>query len=256
MNTSIIDEIKSDTLEELASRRKALISFGKLGAGLVLGSLPITLALASQSAYARQGGAPADVAEVLNYALKLEYLERNFYQRGTNASGLINSADMVIFNQIRKHEEQHVTLLVGAIQAMGAQPIAEPNFNYTKNFPDIFTNYQTFLTVAQAFEDTGVRAYKGRGAELFMLNKDVLTTALRIHSVEARHAAMVRRLRGLKGWIESDTAAANLVPAAAAAVYAGEMDMTPLAGVTVQRHAAYDEPLTPTQVNAIVSLFE
>lgn len=255
MNKSILDELNPASIEQIASRRQALIKAGRLGVGMVLGSLPVTLGIVGQSAFAN-GHARQDVVEVLNYALKLEYLERNFYQRGTSASGLIASTDVAIFNQIRKHEEQHVTLLIGAIQGMGGTPIAEPTFNYTKNFPDIFSNYQTFLTVSQAFEDTGVRAYKGRAAELFALNKDVLTTALRVHSVEARHAAIVRRLRGLKGWIESDTAAANMVPAAAAGVYAGENDTMPLPGVTVQRPMAYDEPLTPTQVGAIVALFE
>jgi rubrerythrin len=53
------------------------------------------------------------------------------------------------------------------------------------------------LALAQAFEDTGVRAYKGQAANL-MSKPDLLTAALQIHSVEARHASEVRRLRGQK----------------------------------------------------------
>jgi rubrerythrin len=60
-----------------------------------------------------------------------------------------------------------------------------------------FTDYQQFLALAQAFEDTGVRAYKGQAANL-MSKPDLLTAALQIHSVEARHASEVRRLRGQK----------------------------------------------------------
>jgi hypothetical protein len=52
--------------------------------------------------------------------------------------------------------------------------------------------YAQFLALAQAFEDTGVRAYKGQAANL--ISTDLLTAALQIH-VEARHASEVRRLR-------------------------------------------------------------
>ena len=46
----------------------------------------------------------------------------------------------------------------------------------------------------------------------------ILTTALQIHSVEARHASEVRRLRGQKGWITGNqTDVPQLQP-----VYAGE----------------------------------
>jgi hypothetical protein len=43
-------------------------------------------------------------------------------------------------------------------------------------------------------------AYKGQATNLIS-TPDLLTAALQIHSVEARHASEVRRLRGLKGWI-------------------------------------------------------
>ncbi|MGI9113912.1 MAG: ferritin-like domain-containing protein, partial [Chthoniobacterales bacterium] len=62
-----------------------------------------------------------------------------------------------------------------------------------------FSNYRTFLELAQTFEDTGVAAYKGQATNLITSSK-LLTAALRIHSVEARHAAEIRRLRGEKPW--------------------------------------------------------
>ena len=49
------------------------------------------------------------------------------------------------------------------------------------------------------FEDTGVKAYKGQAGNLITSSK-LFTAALRIHSVEARHAAEIRRLRGVKEW--------------------------------------------------------
>jgi|GEM_PF-4100513 len=56
-----------------------------------------------------------------------------------------------------------------------------------------------FLELSQTFEDTGVKAYKGQAGNL-ITSPTLLTAALRIHSVEARHAAEIRRLRGEKAW--------------------------------------------------------
>ncbi len=36
----------------------------------------------------------------------------------------------------------------------------------TGPYADAFSNYDLFLTVAQAFEDTGVRAYKGQAGKM------------------------------------------------------------------------------------------
>ncbi|MDB5034335.1 MAG: dessication-associated protein [Chlorobi bacterium] len=249
---SMFDELDPEIVNRVVSRRDALFTAGKVGIGLALVSVPVTFGLLSTKAFAKSS-TPTDVIEVLNYALKLEYLENRFYATATTSSGLIPGSDSAVFAQIAKHEAAHVALLKGAITQLGGTPIAEPTFNYTKNFPDVFTNYQTFLAVSQGFEDTGVRAYKGRAADLFANNKDVLQTALQIHSVEARHAAVVRRLRGQKGWISGNDRGG--LPAAAQPIYNGEEIMTHL-GITVTSSEAYDEPLTPTEVNAIVSLFE
>ena len=80
------------------------------------------------------------------------------------------------------------------------------------------------LALAQAFEDTGVRAYKGQAGAL-MGNDNLLTAALQIHSVEARHASEIRRLRGLQGWITLDQRGPNM-PSATQAVYDGEIHVT------------------------------
>uniref|UniRef100_UPI0025D6A377 ferritin-like domain-containing protein n=1 Tax=Marivirga sp. TaxID=2018662 RepID=UPI0025D6A377 len=81
-----------------------------------------------------------------------------------------------------------------------------------------FNDYNQFLALSQAFEDTGVRAYKGQAANLVSdsMSNLILTAALSIHGVEARHASIVRRLRGQKGWITGEDTS---VPDAALAVY-------------------------------------
>jgi rubrerythrin len=134
------------------------------------------------------------VTDVLNFALLLEYLEAEFYMKAL-ASNLNFGGFRPLFEEIGKHEAAHVALLKSAL---GAAAIAKPEFDFTAKgmFPDPFTNYPVYLTLAQAFEDTGVRAYKGQAGNLAS-NRDVLETALRIHSVEARHAGEIRLVRSL-----------------------------------------------------------
>ena len=52
----------------------------------------------------------------------------------------------------------------------------------------------SFLKTAVAFEDLAVAAYKGQARRI--RSKSVLTSALGIHTVEARHAAWMRYLNG------------------------------------------------------------
>ena len=55
---------------------------------------------------------------------------------------------------------------------------------------------KAFLKTAVAFEDLAVEAYKGRRRD--SQSKQVLAAALGIHTVEARHAAWMRYLNGIK----------------------------------------------------------
>jgi rubrerythrin len=213
------------------------------------------------------GQAPSDVLDVLQFALLLEYLELDFYTRGVAAKGLIPASDITVFTTIRDHEDAHVTALKAMITAMGATPNAKPTFDYTAHgsVPDFnfgATQYATFTTLAQAFEDTGVRAYKGQAGRL-VNDKAALTAALTIHSVEARHASEVRRLRGKKGWITGNSR--DDLPAFTQPIYDGE-DNTTQGGVSLATIAAnfggsasaseaFDEPLTMQQVTDIVTLF-
>ena len=223
------------------------------------GGLLATAALA-KDVFA-QGGLPSVVVDVLNFALTLEHLEAEFYVTGVGTSGLIPADMRGPFDQIRKHEVAHVAFLKSVL---GSAAIAKPTFDFTAGggsgngvFADVFRNPQTFAAVAQAFEDTGVRAYKGQAANL-MGHNDVLRAALRIHSVEARHAAQVRRMRGQKGWI-AGSLHGNL-PDAAKGTYKGESNRfqfilgQPDSNQTSQTEA-FDETLTKSQVLEIVNPF-
>ncbi|WP_114781525.1 ferritin-like domain-containing protein [Botryobacter ruber] len=257
-----IEKFDPEVHNRLDSRRSAFKNMGSFGKKAALSTIPVALASVFQKAY---GQSTTSIVEVLNFALKLEYLERNFYTQGLAQPALIvDSAARAAIQKIQAHEAAHVELLRTTIQSLNATPIAEPTFNFGKNFPDWNLNYQTYLTLAQAFEDTGVRAYKGQAGNV-MSNDTVLTAALQIHSVEARHAAHIRRMRGAKGWIEGNGDNSN-VPSAAQPVYAGEGNVTQGSVNDVKTlgsgysaaiaTGAFDEPLTKEQVAAIVSLFE
>ena len=267
--------IDPDLAGRMVGRRDALKRGAAVSASAALAlrvaSVPVALAAMSQQAFGQR--TPGVVVGVLNYALTLEYLEYEFYRRGVDAAGLIPAGDRAIFTTIRDHEEAHVDFLRGALGG-AARPM--PAFDFTGGggsgtgpYADVFTNYETFKAVAQAFEDTGVRAYKGQAAVLLPYD-DVLTAALTIHSVEARHASEVRRLRGnyqdqeplYQGWITGD---ATDVPGASA-VYAGEANtvhagadvrsLPSLSAIdTTELTEAWDEPLTMAQVLAIVAPF-
>jgi rubrerythrin len=263
-----------EVAQRLVSRRDALArgasTTAAVAAGLRLASVPVALAALSRDAFGQQA-LPGVVIGVLNYALVLEELEYEFYQRGTDAPNLIPDVDRAIFETLRAHELDHRDFLR---RTLGGAARPKPTFDFTAGnganngpFADVFTNYETFKAVAQAFEDTGVRAYKGQAPAL-MPYKDVLTAALSIHSVEARHASEVRRLRGNftdegpfgQGWITGNQ---TNIPGTAA-VYAGEdnviqggVDVTTLVPSIARAEVteSFDEPLTQAQVLAIVDPF-
>lgn len=251
---SIIRSNIENNRAEVLPRRDAIAQMGAGVWKVALASIPFAAAMGGfpKGAQAQLG----DVNAVLNYALTLEYLEAAYYEQGLAAPGLIPSDRRNIFDQIGKHETAHVDFLRSVL---GTSAVDRPNFDFTAGgaFADVFTNYQTFLALAQAFEDTGVRAYKGQ-AGVLLGNETVLTAALNIHSVEARHASMVRRLRGEKGWIVNDQAGG--LPAA---IYAGEantthggVDVRTLTDVSDQAVTeAWDEPLTSEAVLGIAGPF-
>jgi hypothetical protein len=238
----------------------------------------------------------------------LETFENEFYKAvlGTSASAAQNAAFATVhtaaaavagavpaLQQIQKHEQQHVAFLLanGATNVLG---LAAASFDFTGNrsasgggpFAAAGTSLPFLLAVAQAAEDTGVRAYKGQAGNL-MSDPVRLEAALRIHAVEARHAAKIRRMRRstgapaqvrFAGYIQGGGIAAagvsNLtgppaaVTAAFEAIYAGEQNTTH-GGVNVATVSnipsdidlasaatmTFDEPLAKDAVRAIVQPF-
>lgn len=266
----ILSALDPDIGERLAVREQEVAHGASVSsttmAGLAMASVPIALAALSRDVFAQ--GLPQNVIDVLNFALTLEYLESTYYELGVRTHHTVPAQDFAIFDQIRIHEDEHVAYLKAAL---GSHAVAKPQFDFSGArganngpFHDVFLVYDKFKALAQAFEDTGVRAYKGQAPNLMSV-PSVLTVALQIHSVEARHASEVRRLRGdfqnevpNRGWI---TEAFTDIPFAQA-TYAGE-DNKLQAGINIlalkfrfsDATEAFDEPLTKAQVLAIAAPF-
>ena len=252
-----------------SSRRDALGTVGKLGLGAAIAAIPFLdpKAARAQGMSPNQvdvdGDGDFDAVDILNYALTLEYLERSFYNQALDMDYLADNRALI--QTIAADEAAHVTVLRGAIQGIdGADPVDYTDSDF--DFGDFLSNRANFLALAQSLEDTGVRAYKGQAAAV--KGSPYLTTALQIHSVEARHAAAIRRLRGNQGWIPNSQPGAP-VPA----VYGAGMPASdfPAEGNTMQGGVqltslpalssysaeeiseAFDEPLDMTTVLGIVT---
>ena len=301
---SEIENVDPEIYDRLDTRRSAMKQFANVSGKIALAAMPLALGSMFKKAY---GQLPTDVVDVLKFGFLLEQLEARFYIVGlassaiTTAAGTANTA---VLTKIRVHEEAHREFLRGVLTSLGATPSTiEPTFDFTGGATTVAPNigngpfkgfdaqYDIFLAVAQTLEDTGVRAYKGQAGRLIN-NKPILTAALNIHSVEARHAARIRRMRRLrssatgpgtfpaayigdiKPWIEgnqSNIAGTNPTigatnPNFATAVqanYNGE-EVTTQLGVTITglggtsvaaATASFDEILTKPQVEGLVDGF-
>lgn len=174
-----IDLVDVDVDDALAEAHHGLTRAGFIVAG--------GAAIAGLGALAPTTGAavPASDREVLNYALVLEYLQAAFYtesERSKALKGRTAEAAKVVGAVERAHVKAFRELL-------GKKAVGRPHFD----FQGVTEKEGSFLKTAVAFEDLAVAAYKGQARRI--RSKSVLTSALGIHTVEARHAAWMRHIR-------------------------------------------------------------
>ncbi|KAL7004575.1 hypothetical protein EMMF5_005913 [Cystobasidiomycetes sp. EMM_F5] len=162
---------------------------------------------------------------VLNFANTLEKLETTLYLQALATfsindfikAGLSSTQATVIMESIAviaNDENSHSVALEGAIKALGGTVNQPCQFN----FNPVLGDPMVFLAAAQAVENVGVSAYQG-GATL-ITDKSILSAALSIHAIEARHQTALNIFN-----------AAKFVP------------------------QAFDMPLTPPQVLALAGGF-
>lgn len=188
------------------SRRGLLTGGAKVAAGGALGLAFVGAgsrfnAASAQDDATPEAGASADSpfegpVDVLQYALTLEHLESTFYREGLATfddqafidAGLQTSVREYIV-LIGDHEAAHVETLTGVISDLGEEPVTEATYDFG------YADLTGFLATAAAVENLGVNAYTG-AAQYLIEEDELLTAALTIHGVEARHAAYLNVLTG------------------------------------------------------------
>jgi Ferritin-like domain len=175
-----VDGAVREAFERIPQHTRARFLRRTVGAGAAaLGAVALWSSAASAQA------ASSDIT-ILNFALALEYLQASFYTEAEQI-GALRGALAHQANVVGMHERAHVKAFK---QLLGPVAIKEPSFN----FHGVTENPDAFRSTAVAFEDLATAAYKEQAP--LIKSKSYLAGALLIASVEARHAAWIRRLAG------------------------------------------------------------
>ena len=87
-----IEQAEPEAFERLNTRRAAMQAFSSFSSKLALAAIPVALGSMFNKAYAGARGSKETVLEVLNYALTLEYLEAEFYNKIVGSAGYLTAS--------------------------------------------------------------------------------------------------------------------------------------------------------------------
>ncbi|MCT2579281.1 MAG: ferritin-like domain-containing protein [Mesorhizobium sp.] len=202
-------------------RRRAL----QIGFGATLAS---AAGVASTSSAAAQDDIKDE--DIFRFALNLEYMEAEYYLRGTTGKGIEDSdigskpGDVVggkkvafdtpalgeFMREVAENELAHVRFYR---KTLASNAVDRPAIDFDAGFAavakaaglgddfDAFGNQMNFVLGGMLFEDVGVTAYAG--AATVLKNKEFLAAAAGILAVEAYHMGMARSSlyrMGEKAW--------------------------------------------------------
>ncbi len=153
------------------------------GSGSSSGSASSSASTGTASTAASTSSGSGDLG-IVNYALTLEYLEAQFYDK-VIASGLFKGPTLATLKSFGAEEHEHVVVLRQAAMSLGT-PATKP----TGKFP--IHNAAQVTKLAATVENLGASAYLGQAGNI--KNKQILAAALSIHTIEARHAATLNTL--------------------------------------------------------------
>jgi hypothetical protein len=198
----------------LLDRRRALQGIAAAGAGAML--LPAARTAA-------QDATPVALAitddAILTFVLNLEYLEAEYYLRGTTGEGIgpddvgtnpgeVTGGSLVSFetDAYRQFAEELAANELAHVRyyrdELGSQAVDRPAIDLTGGFAavgqaagfgddwDPFSNELDFLLGGMLFEDVGVTGYKG--ATPLISDKELLEDIAGVLAVEAYHMGMAR----------------------------------------------------------------
>ncbi|HEX4005724.1 MAG TPA: ferritin-like domain-containing protein [Acidobacteriaceae bacterium] len=190
-----------------ASRRTFLKGAGITGLGLAGAAIAGNKLFSGET---KVHAASYSDADILNFALNLEYLEAEFYAMATYGSTLVElkvitqaetsgpttggsmvpnfgkSPQATIATALRENEIAHVLYLR---KALGSAAVKKPAINLNA-LGYGYANVDSWLKLARQFEDVGLSAYLG--AAPLISSSAYLAAAAAILGTEAQHSGSIR----------------------------------------------------------------
>jgi hypothetical protein len=183
------DPLILDDLDPDGESRATLVeTLGVDRADLILGALAGAAAwTAARVPRAAAAGLTENDTRILRFDLQLEYLQATMYSQALRL-GHLRPAVRDAARVVGAHEWAHARALKNIL---GARAVSRGYFNYH----GVTEDERAFLRTAVAFEDLTAALLKYQAVRLD--SRRVLAAAISLHSVEARHAAWLRRVAGV-----------------------------------------------------------